>query len=151
MEMTKYLGWPEAQNWGGHMIKRVSDPAVKVTDEYVCQDCHVRGDAAVFSVGVDGCPKRPESLDYLTIRAFKGVDAMSLAEQQKAARDHWLSFAKRIGLKVDGFTERECEPTSNVIAAFIFQERMYALSFDKDKKSISAMQIGNVSRMEAAE
>ncbi|MFE9833979.1 hypothetical protein ACFYP4_02350 [Streptomyces sp. NPDC005551] len=148
--MTKWLGWPEASEHGGHMIKRVSDPDVKVTDDFKCQDCGTRGDAAVFAVGHRGCPGRPESLNYLTIRDFKGVESMSIDEQRKAAREQWLDFAKRVGMGFRTLVEGN-DKYNNVLLTFVMGDVIYALNYDEKTKGLEAKKTGKSHRMEAAE
>lgn len=116
--MIKWMGWPEASEHGGHMVKRLSDPAVKAEDRFECQDCHIVGDAAVFGVGIRGCPKRPESLDYLDISVFEGFESMSTQDRAVVSRNHWKGFADRVGMKLQYWTPVDNDP--EVCARFEF-------------------------------
>ncbi|MFH9606908.1 hypothetical protein [Streptomyces sp. NPDC017448] len=113
--MTKALGVPGPDEHGGHMVKRLT---TKPQWTFECQDCHMRGDAGVFSVGVRGCAKRPESLDYLSISMFDGLDNMTTQDRAVAAREHWKGFADRIGMKIQGWTPVDSDP--EVCARFTF-------------------------------
>lgn len=62
-----------------------------------CLDCRQTATYGSFDAGLRGCPARPESLDYLSV---KTGDSLGL----RAARQ-WLDHAVRIGLKMSVWTQ----------------------------------------------
>ncbi|MCP9209576.1 hypothetical protein [Streptomyces cucumeris] len=116
--MTKGFARSNGSEHGGHMIKRASDPDVRVKNHFECQDCHIVGNVDVFHVGTRGCPKRPESLDYLAIDGFDGVKSMTTQDRAVASRDHWKSFADRLGMKLQSWILVDNDP--EVCARFTF-------------------------------
>lgn len=121
----KILGWPEPENVGGHMVKRASGD---INDtRFTCVDCGMTGDANRFSAGIDGCPERPESLDYLSISGYIGIAPAPAADRARESAIHWHSFADRIALKVDDWLRVEGDPA--VCAQFTFQGAPYELRY----------------------
>lgn len=55
----------ETQSTGGHMVTRVPNKTEEF--KYKCNDCEKIGKSLVFTVGIDGCPGRPESLNNLKV------------------------------------------------------------------------------------
>lgn len=122
---------PQTVTIGGH---RVQDTGMRegiggtARAVWHCVDCKLSGTSTLFEVGHDGCPARPESLDYLSVcpggemcerhmdtstaeyRAWKGSSSMSSDLVPKITCDEallgvraaqqWLRFADKIGLKM---------------------------------------------------
>lgn len=63
-----------------------------------CLDCRQTATYGSFDAGLRGCPARPESLDYLSVKAG-GADL-----GERAARQ-WLDHADRIGLKMGAWAQ----------------------------------------------
>lgn len=150
--MTKWLGWPDAQEYGGHMIKRVTDPDIKVENKFKCQDCHAVASSDSFGVGLRGCPARPASLDYLRIDQAENVESMTLEEQKAEARDHWLDYAKRIGMPVNLETEIVSDnDRPERVMIFSVNGVIYELVYNKQRYSMAAHTIGSLGTVQAAE
>lgn len=147
--MTKWLGFPEASNVNGHMVKLIGQPGQK-DPTFECQDCHAKAPHGSFAAGIEYCPKRPESLNDLTIRYFDGIESMSLAEQRKAAREHWLGFAKRVGMEFRTLVEGN-DKYNNVLLTFVMDGVIYALNYTETTKGLEVKKVGTSDRMEAAE
>lgn len=150
--MTKWLGWPEAEDVNGHMVKRVSDPAVKVEDRFRCEDCGAVTDNSSFNSGLRGCPARPASLNYLRLRGVAGFNAMPLDQRKAMVRDHWLDFARRIGMPVNLETEvvsDEARPERVMI--FSVNGGIYELLYNEKTHGMATHAIGSHGTVQAAE
>lgn len=116
----------ETVTLGGHKVVRVP---VKNREQYKCEHCGTRGDSALFTVGVDGCPGRPESLNSLTVcpggsgcrghmdqtteawRQWKASSSMpseevprykcEATERGTRAAAQFLRHAERVGMRVE--------------------------------------------------
>jgi len=116
---------------GGHKVTRIPERSGRQW-QYQCGDCGMRGDNAVFTVGIDGCPGRPESLNELSVcaggekceghmdqsshewRAWKNSTSMPSdlvpryqckeTERGNRAAAHFKNFADRLGMATDGWT-----------------------------------------------
>lgn len=155
--MTKWFGWPEAEELNGHMIKRETDPAIKVEDRFRCEDCGAVTDHSSFGSGVRGCPARPASLNYLRIdlRLNGGADeveSMTLDQQKTAVRDNWLSFAKSVGMPVvmatDALSDKD-RPERVMI--FSVNGVIYELVYNEKMYTVATHVIGRHSTVQAAE
>lgn len=117
---------------GGHRTVRIPVKGASAPWEYQCEDCGNRGNSGIFTVGVDGCPGRPESLNILTVcgggarceghmvqespewRQWKESASMSADlvprttcgsdQVGERVRTQFLYFAKRLGMRVDNWT-----------------------------------------------
>jgi hypothetical protein len=126
----KILGWPEPTEVGGHMVKRSNGNLNDRNAEFTCVDCGKgeTGGVLVFQVGITGCPKRPESLNYLSLLGWYHNEGVWPADPAMVARDSWSDMARRIGLKVEDFEDLD-EP--DVCARFTFTGVPYELRYNQ--------------------
>lgn len=124
---------PDTITIGGHRVGHTGTPRAGRT-YYTCVDCGLSDEGTtLFQVGTDGCPMRPESLDYLSVcpggklcgghmdtstheyRMWK--ESPNMPKEQvphftcdasllgiRAARQ-WLRFAGKIEMKVSDWSQ----------------------------------------------
>lgn len=66
-----------------------------------CTDCGTENSYSTF-MGFPGCPKRPESLNFLTVRPGEGLGAR--------ARERWLVRADATGIKLSVWSAAVPDP-----------------------------------------
>lgn len=128
--MDKILGWPEPTEVGGHMVKRSDGNLDNKKAVFTCVDCGTQqtGGVGVFQVGLDGCTQRPESLDFLSIEGHYRDGAVPIHPATQA-REHWLGYSKRLGLKVEGW--QAVDGDDGLCAVFTFNNAHYDLRYNQ--------------------
>lgn len=128
----KILGWPEPTEYGGHRVKRSNGDLNDRRATFTCIDCGTSEEGGVdwFGVGLDGCPARPESLDYLS--SWR-LDPSPPEDPAKNAREHWLHMARRVGLPVR-IGEHACDPDAVGSFTPVYGDPVVCARFDFDGK-----------------
>jgi hypothetical protein len=118
----KWLGWPDATNIGGHMIKRLGAPETSADKGFRCEDCGLTDPGTTaFTVGSEGCPARPESIP-MWIKAPEG--AYETAHIAQKAREQFLNMTGHVGLPVKEWTPIAYE---DVVAEYTFGNDRYVV------------------------
>lgn len=95
----------EISTVGGHKMARVSAGSGRA--QFECQDCPLRGDYAIFTVGVNGCPGRPESLNILSVCAGgKGCPG-----HMDQSTDEWRRWKESKSMSSDLVPHYTCKET----------------------------------------
>lgn len=155
---------------GGHRVTRMADRGAEA--QYECADCLTRGTSLVFRVGVDGCAKRPESLNLLTVcaggdrcpthmdmgtvewRQWKDSPSLPASHvphytceagaRGERARRHFLDYSKRIGLAVENWRETAFDETGDgsQVATFVFSGGRYELWVSRTTGQLTPLRVG---------
>ncbi|MDT0307233.1 hypothetical protein RM780_09685 [Streptomyces sp. DSM 44917] len=92
-----------------------------------CLDCQATAPHAAFCTGWEGCPGRPESLNYLSIALLPGVEEMDASSRAQAMAGHYRTVAGRIGLPLEDWQTVLNDPA--YCAFFTFRDRAYGLRY----------------------
>lgn len=95
----------ETESIGGHMVTRVPDKAKQ--SNYECNDCGEVGTSLVFTVGIDGCPGRPESLNNLKV-CPGGDNCWEHMDQSSAL---WRQWKESSSMPADSVPHYRCKET----------------------------------------
>lgn len=101
---------------GGHKVTRIPNRNGEEW-QYECNDCPKRGDKAVFTVGIDACPGRPESLNKLSVCAG-GAKCSGHMDQSSDEWHQWKNSKSMPSDLVPHYTCKETERGTRAAAQF---------------------------------
>ena len=144
---------------------------VRVPGEYKCEHCGTQGSSALFTVGVDGCPERPESLNYLMVcpggdgcqghmdktteawHQWKASSSMPSdlvpryqcgeTERGNRAAAQFLRYAERVGLTVKNWTTVNTSADGALVGTFQHGQNSYELWVGRTGE-ITPLRVGSV-------
>lgn len=156
----------DAVTLGGHKTVRISSSS-RGSWEYKCNDCGTRGNPALYTAGIDGCPGRPESLNMLRVcgggnlcgghmaqdspewRAWKESSSTSSDQVPRTTcgsdhvgervRTQFLHYAKRLGMRLDDW--KVCGNGAGKVATFTHDKGAYEL-WAGETGMVTPLQVG---------